>query len=65
MKKFWCCYVEGTGGFNRKHEDYGAAEVEATRLARKEKKTVYILEAIRYGYVEETPVSFHDIYQGE
>ena len=59
MDRFWCCYVEGTGGFQKKHENYGEAEVEASRLIRKERKVVYILEAIKYGYVE-TPIVFSD-----
>ena len=61
MTKFWCCYVEGTGGFCKKHVNYGEAQVEAERLARKEGKVVYILEAIRYGYVQTPRVFFQDL----
>lgn len=46
MGKFYCCYVEGMGGFSHKHS-LETAILEAERLTRKEDKKVYILEAIR------------------
>lgn len=60
MDKFYCCYVEGTGGnFSHKHLLWTAAMGEAERLARKEGKKVYILEAVRVcePFVPEPPAN--------
>ena len=51
MQKFWCCYVEGTGGFSFKHMTLNEALEEAERLTRQSKnagKVVYLLEAVEY-----------------
>ena len=40
---FYCCFVEGTGGFAKKHDTFESARIEAERLCKKEGKRVYIL----------------------
>lgn len=59
---FWCCYVEGTIGYSRKHLDIGEASSEAQRLAILSEnvgKKVYILQAIEYYVVEIAPMVRH------
>ncbi len=51
-KKFWMCYVEGTGVPQQRHRSVVNAQIEAERLARKEGKVVYLLEAINTVYVK-------------
>lgn len=47
MKTWWECYVEGTGGgFHHRHTTLQSAKTEAERLARRERKTVYLFECI-------------------
>lgn len=36
MDKFWCCFVQGTGGFSRHHETEEDARIEAESLSRKD-----------------------------
>jgi len=52
MGQFYCCFVEGTGGFAKQHFSKQEAFEEAERLVRKEKRKVYILEAIGYYELE-------------
>lgn len=61
-QKFWCCYVEGTGGFGHKHPTPAEASAEAERLARQYQNIgnkVYVLEAEDYCIVPEMPVEWH------
>ncbi len=65
MDKFYCCFVDGTCGFAKKHFSYMEARKEATRLARKERMPVFILEAIELGQLAEQPVIFEELKQKE
>ena len=60
MDKFYL-FVEGTGGFRVGHETHLIAQQEAERLARKEGKRVYILQAIEYCELDYVPVMFYPI----
>lgn len=63
MDKFYCL-VEGTMGCQVEHADKHFAEQEAERLARFNKgKKVFVLKAIKFCKVEETPVTWEDLYQ--
>lgn len=48
MEQFWMCYVEGKTGSTVKHESNTSAYKEAERLARKERRKVFVLEATDY-----------------
>ncbi len=63
MKRFFECYVEGTGGGqHKKHYSLEEAQTEAERLARKEQgKTVYLFECVGKCTVDETPVRWEVI----
>lgn len=64
MDKFYCCFVEGTGGFSHKHLTLEEAKKEAIRLAEKTSRIVFVLEAISYCQIEYPPVVFHQIEEG-
>lgn len=62
--KFWCCYVEGSGGFSYRHETENMARQEAERLAKMPSildRKVYVLETTAYCRAEYPPVIFHEI----
>ena len=60
--KFWCCYVEGTGGYTYRHAARPLAEQEAERLARlNEGKKVYVLETVCHCIAEPAPVTFYSL----
>ena len=64
MDRFWCCYVERTGGFDKRHATIDDAEEEAARLAQlptSKGKKVYVLEVVSYCQVEYPPVIFHKV----
>lgn len=51
MERFFCCLVEGTEGFSRRHPTEGDARIEAERLAlqlQNHGRKVFILEAILF-----------------
>lgn len=50
--KFWMLYREGGRIPSHKHLDLGDAKVEAERIARRERRRVYILEAFASVKVE-------------
>ena len=58
---FYCCYVEGTGGFAYKHSTEDKAVKEAERLARKENRKVYVLKAIKSCEVPDSPVKWNNL----
>ena len=65
MRKFWCCYVNGTGGFRYQHPTLEDARGEAERLARMPTNRgckVFVLEAQDFCSVPETPV-FWDTFE--
>ena len=56
---FWCCYVEGTGGFQFQHWTEAQALQEAARLARLSSnrgRKVYVLRTSSFSIVDEVPV---------
>lgn len=64
MKKFWCCYVEGTGGFRHQHPDMDGAAKEAERLAAQPQnygKKVYVLETVGCCAAVHPPVTWLNI----
>jgi len=55
MERFYCCFVEGTGGFTVRHLTMGDARAEAMRLAQQPKnhgKKVFVLMPMAYCLVE-------------
>jgi hypothetical protein len=59
---FYCCYVDGTGGFNHKHDTEAEAMKEAERLAKKGQnhgRKVHVLKCIASCEVPETPVQWN------
>jgi hypothetical protein len=54
--KFWMVIREGQSSTNTKHTTYKVAEAEARRLAEKERSRFYILEAIEFVELQQTPV---------
>ena len=58
---FYCCYVEGTGGFAYKHSTEDKAVKEAERLARKENRKVYVLKAIKSCEIPDSPVKWNNL----
>ena len=62
MKRFWECFVEGTGGGQHcRHFSLLEAQREAERLARLSNvngKTVYLFECIGECKVEQEPVKW-------
>lgn len=46
IQEFWMCLVEGGSCPTFRHESEAQAKAEAERLARQEKKPVYVLQAI-------------------
>ena len=61
MDKFWCCYVEGTGGFGYRHLFPESAMVEAERLARlknNEGKKVYVLSVVAQCHTASPPIEW-------
>ena len=67
MDKFWCCFVEGTGGFSYKHLIEGDARIEAERLAKmpqNHRKKVYILKPIGFCRTAEPQAFFYPLSEG-
>jgi hypothetical protein len=57
---FFCCYVDGTGGFAHKHYTEAESMKEAERLAKKERgRKVHVLKCIASCEVPETPVQWN------
>jgi hypothetical protein len=59
---FYCCYVDGTGGFAHKHDTEAEAMKEAERLAKQGQnhgKKVHVLKCIASCEVPETPVQWN------
>lgn len=52
--KFWMVWVEGRGAPTVRHADERSATAEAARLAKHEKRTAYVLEAVR-GFAHKKP----------
>ncbi len=59
---FYCCYVDGTGGFSYQHPTSEEAEQEAERLANQSKnigKKVHVMKEISYCIVNKNPVEWN------
>ena len=56
IQKFWMVIREGQSSTNIKQPTYENAEMEAMRLAEKERCRFYILEAIEYVEIQQMPV---------
>ena len=50
--KFWMVYVEGKSSPTKKHADFNEAYDEARRLAKKEGRDTYLLQAVSKFYTE-------------
>lgn len=46
MARKFAIMVEGKSSPSKLHDDYNSAEIEATRLAQLERRSVYILETV-------------------
>lgn len=63
-QRFWMVWVNGTPATEHRHPSYPLACAEANRIARQPKnigKKVYVLEAVNYRWVEETPLT-HEVF---
>ena len=56
MNRFYMLYVEGKNSPAKKHFSIEEARIEAERLARKEKKPVYVLLTREMCEIAEAPV---------
>ena len=61
-KKFWM--VVGRGAPMVRHYNPDDAVAEAERICRKEKESVYIVEAMRYVIVKESPIEWTEMGEG-
>ena len=57
---FYCCYVEGTGAFYKKHTE-SEARKECERLTNKEHRKVYLMKAIEVCEVPVKPVEWNKL----
>jgi len=65
MEKFFCCFVEASGGFHKRHKTFQDASIEAERLAKQSQnlgRNVYILEATSYCRTVEVPIEWQKIH---
>ena len=60
-KKFWAVWKAGVGASTVGHQTKSEALAEAERLARKERTTFYIVEAIGMVELKEQPIEYTDI----
>lgn len=60
-KKFWAVWKSNGGMSSCGHQTKSEAVAEAERLARKERTTFYIMEAVGMVELKEQPIKYTDI----
>jgi len=61
-QKFWMVWMNNTPPPTKRHPSYQLAFEEADRIARKTPgKKVYVLEAMDYRWVEQSPLTYHKL----